>query len=234
MIRILRFFGSISLVATCTTSCGPKEQSEAKFASDFKREGHAVSVLGVYKDGQMSTEAWEGLAPGIAKAFGGGTCEIGYGATLALTKGALSAAIQEYARANGPSDDLLAQLVPAARGDLIMIVIVAGRLPAPDRISVNDDSQSQGMGAPLRPGTLALRRKQAADPDILQLSASLYSVAERRSVAVVDLKYRGESASEATAKFASQLSRSLPGAVCTGWSWDASVDPDHIRRLGEE
>jgi hypothetical protein len=234
MIRTVVSLGILTLVAVSATACGTQEQSVVKFASDFKPGGHAVSVLGVYKDGQMSADAWGGLAPRVEQAFGASTCEIGYGAALASTNGALSAAIDEYSRSNGPTDDLLAQLAPAAGGDLIMVLIVAGKLPTQNEASVTDP-QAQRSGTSLKAGAADLhRKKEAVDPDVLQLSASLYSVAQRRSVALVDVKYRGENADKATAKLAAQLSQSLPGAVCRGWTWNDKVDPERIRKLIDE
>jgi hypothetical protein len=115
-----------------------------------------------------------------------------------------------------------------------MVLIVAGKLPVPNKVSVTDDSQSQGMGAPLRPGAMGLRGRQAIDPNLLQLSASLYSVEQHRSVALVDLEYRGDNADEAVATFAAQLARSLPGAACSGWAWNDKVDTEGIRKLMAE
>jgi hypothetical protein len=114
-----------------------------------------------------------------------------------------------------------------------MVLTVAGKLPVPKKVSVTDNSQPQGLGA-LRPGALDLRRKETSDPNVLQLSASLYSIAQRRSVGLVDLEYRGENADDAVATFAAQLSHSLPGVACSGWTWNDKVDPEGIRKLMAE
>jgi len=213
--------------------CQPSTRFETKFASDFKPSGHVVSVLGIYKDGQMSSDAWGQFAPRVERALGGSKCEIGYTTGFALADGVLTRAIDDYTRANGPTDDLLAQLTPAARGDLIMVLIVAGQLPTPVKVSLADDARS---GASLRPGTPGVRGngRSTADPDVLEVSASLYSVSQHHSVALVRMQYSGGNIDEATANFGAELSRSLPGAVCGGWSWGDRVDPDRVRRLKQE
>jgi hypothetical protein len=225
-----------ALAIVCMAGCQSRTRFETKLASDFNPSGHTVSVLGVYKDGQMSSDAWGQFAPRVERALGGGPCEIGYGSGFARTNGVLTQAIDDYTRANGPTDDLLAQLTPAARGHLIMILIVDGHLPTPVKSSLVDDAHSQGTGASLRPGTPGVRGqgRNAVDPDVLEVSASLYSVARHHSVALVRMQYSGGNIAEATASFAAQLSQSLPGAVCSGWSWSDQVDPERIRRLGQE
>jgi hypothetical protein len=65
--------------------------------------------------------------------------------------------------------------------------------------------------------------------DQLDLSASLFSVPKAASVARVALQYSGESVDEAIAGFTSKLGSALPGATCTGWNWEAKIDPEAIR-----
>jgi hypothetical protein len=55
---------------------------------------------------------------------------VGYDA-LVSSNAALASAVDEYARADGPTDDLLAQLAPAAQGDLVLVLTFAGKLPEP-------------------------------------------------------------------------------------------------------
>ena len=236
LLRPLPSVGIRALTIVCLASCQPSTRFETKFVSDFNPSGHVVSVLGVYKDGRMSSDAWGQYAPRIERALGGGPCEIGYGSGFARTNGGLTMAIDDYTRANGPTDNLLAQLTPAARGDLIMVLIVDGQLPTPVKISLANDAHSQGTGTSLRPGTPGARGqgRNAADPDVLEVSASLYSVAQHHSVALVGMQYSGGNIDEATAKFAAELSLSLPRAVCSGWSWSDGVDPEQIRKLGQE
>ncbi len=211
-----------------------KAQISTSFASDFVPAHHSISVFGVFKDGRMSSESWGSLGPRITPALGGGHCDPAYGEPVIAGNRDLAAAIEDYASANGPTDDLLAQLAPAARGDLILVVTAAGKLPAQRRVSVQDQPQQHGAG----PAYKAQRGHQTLnkqfDPNVLELSAQLFSVAQGRSVAVVDLQYTGDSIDEAVAKFTTQLALSLPGSTCTGWDTEAKLDPDKIRKLGED
>ena len=111
----------------------------------------------------MSSDAWGQFAPRVERALGGSKCEIGYTTGFALADGVLTRAIDDYTRANGPTDDLLAQLTPAARGDLIMVLIVAGQLPTPVKVSLADDARS---GASLRPERRGYAGTGAARPTL--------------------------------------------------------------------
>ncbi|HEY6458588.1 MAG TPA: hypothetical protein VIY73_00515, partial [Polyangiaceae bacterium] len=106
--------------------CADEAQFTSRFASDFVHGRHAVSVLGVFKDGQMSNDAWESIGSQLSAPFGT-TCQTGYG-QLVTSNPPLSAAIEDYVRANGPGDELLEQLAPAATGDLVVVFTVAGHV----------------------------------------------------------------------------------------------------------
>jgi hypothetical protein len=214
------------------------------FASDFTPGRHTVSVLGVYKDGRMSSSGWETLAPHVAPALGASHCDVGYN-TLASSNGALADAIDEYARADGPTDDLVTQIAPAAKGDLILVLTFAGRLPQRGP----GDAGAQHP-APMQPaaggGAGGFRRRGrnqpggrsksegTVDTDVLDVSASLYSITQARSIALVAMQYSGASLDEAMTKFAAKLAESLPGTLCVGWNWDVKIDPNRIRSSIDE
>ena len=121
------FFQSALLA---TLACDPGDvRLSATVAPGFAPAAHSVSVLGVYKDGQMSPDGWESLAPHLAATLGSGPCEPGYN-SLTSTNAPLADAVDEYTRDNGPTDDLLAYIAPAATGDLILVLTFAGQLPA--------------------------------------------------------------------------------------------------------
>lgn len=242
---VIRFFDSARVVAVAASmvSCTPRLQWDTKLAPGFTASGHTVSVFGVYKDGQMSPEAWDALRPRLEPLLGGRACEIARGDSLAQDESPVLAAVDEYARTNGPTDDLLAQLGPAARGDLILVVVEAGNLPPPDPKATVVDSpgpagpSAQGSSGSNSSGlsTFAPKRHSGAkNQDVLQLSASLFSVSQGRSVALVDLQYSGESVDEAIAEFAARVGRLFPGTTCAGWNWQANVDPERIRKLVEQ
>jgi hypothetical protein len=73
------------------------------------------------------------------------------------------------------------------------------------------------------------RPEPVQDTNAVDISASLYSVRERRSVALVALRYSGASLDDALTKFGAKLGHTLPQMQCVGWNWDVHIDPDRIR-----
>jgi hypothetical protein len=224
--------------AATTVACGQKVRWDAKFAPNFTPAGHTVSVFGVYKDGQMSAEAWDTLRPRLEPFLGGHGCEIADSSPDAR-EASLLTAVDDYARTNGPTDDLLAQLAPAAEGDLILVLVEAGSPPAPEKVSVVDSQGPAGPNPSAAKGTNGLaiyapKKRTGPEPDVLQLSASLFSVAQGRAVALFDMRYAGDSVAEAESEFTARVGRLLPATTCKGWDWHANVDPERIRKLAEE
>jgi hypothetical protein len=224
-------------------ACDDTVKFTTKFASDVAPARRTVSILGVYKDGRMSVDGWAALAPHVTTAFGGGDCAVGYD-TLATANQNLAAAIDDYAQADGPTDDLLAQLAPAARGDSILVLTFAGTLPQHGIADAGARSTAPpSMGSPRGGGRMGGSRgggrahgamPAPEDPNALDISASLYSVRDSRSIALLSLEYTGASVEDALTKFATKLAASFPQAVCAGWNWDAKIDPDRIRQSAEE
>jgi hypothetical protein len=222
-------------------ACGSQDaRLSTKLASGFAPARHAVSVLGVFKDGQMSAEAWEAMSPRLSPALGAAECAGGYSDAVRSTDGALTSAIDDYARESGPTDELLAQIAPAARGDLIVVITFAGKLPAAKaRPTVSTSSGPMGVGQNGAGGTgaagggrRASRTRSSAppDPDELDISATVFSVAQGRSVGLVAMQYSGESVDDALSQFAAQLGQALPQARCEGWDWTAKIDAESLRR----
>jgi len=188
----------------------------------------------------MSSEGWDALGPRVAPALGAQQCDAAYN-TLVNQDTHLADAVDAYARADGPTDDLLAQVSGAALGDLILVVTFAGKLPrrvvADAGTDVSPVTQpgfgSRGGGRGMRRQGGGSRPEPLVDVDALDISASLFSVAQSRSVALVALHYSGTSLTEAVAQFAAKLAQSLPGTRCVGWNWEKSIDPDRIRGMIE-
>jgi hypothetical protein len=197
-----------------------------------------VSVFGVYKDGQLSSEAWSELRPGFEPLLGQRGCEVALGDPLAGP--ALSAAVEDYARTNGPTEDLLAQLAPAAGGDLILVLVEAGSLPPQEEKATVANTVAQGPSPTATHGAAGLaayapkKHSGGESHDVLQLSASLFSIAQGRSVASIDMQYSGDSVVEAESEFAARVGQLLPAATCKGWDWRTQVAPERIRKLAEE
>jgi hypothetical protein len=229
------------LLLLLAAGCKKEAVYATTFAPDFSPPHHVVSVLGVYKDGRMSSEAWDAIAARVSRSLGAAKCEAAYTDSAISPNQALWSAVDEYTLANGPTDDLLAKIAPAARGDLVLVLIVAGKLPTPLKIRVQDENQNRqsqvgpqggmGGGAGLTRNSGPMFRPHAppASVDRLDLSASLFSVPKAAPVALVALEYSGESVDEAMAGFTAKLASALPGATCIGWNWDAKIDPESIR-----
>lgn len=202
------------------------------FAPDFSPPHHVVSVLGVYKDGRMSSEAWGAIAERVSRSLGAAKCEAAYTESGTSPNQALWSAVEEYTLANGPTDDLLAKIAPAARGDLVLVVVVAGKLPMTEQIHVQDENQNRrSVGLIRNSGPMFRPPSLPPAVDRLDLSASLFSVPKAASVARVTLAYSGESVDEAIAGFTAKLASALPGATCAGWNWEAKIDPEAIEAL---
>jgi hypothetical protein len=236
----VRFLRAPSITLVLLVAVAACDQSDVLFTtkvpSDLARTTHAASVLGVYRDGRMSMAGWDVLAPYVEPALGSAHCEVGYD-TLVGSNAALASAVDDYARANGPTDELLAQLAPAAQGDLILVLTFAGKLPEPvlDAEAVGASPAPAAGGGSGRGRSAGLGGPHAAQSDSprdanqLEISASLFSVSLGRSVALVGLQYLGKEKDDAMAKFAAKLKQSLPNMRCVGWSWKASIDPERVR-----
>ncbi|MGH7439907.1 MAG: hypothetical protein ACRENE_29820 [Polyangiaceae bacterium] len=236
------------LASTLCLSCGASGSDfRVQFAPGFAPASHTVSVFGVYKDGQMSAEAWDALSPRMAYWLGAGACRAGYvDGAAGKSDAPLWSAVDDYSRSNGPTDDLLAEIAPAAQGDLVMVVTVAGKVPAQEKSNLSQDSPTPstsgatagpmgGMrgGGGASPGMHHDKMMPAGSKDALDLAALLYSTSARKSVAEVSLEYTGHKLDDALSQFAAKLREALPGATCTGWTWAGKVDVDRIRKLGE-
>jgi hypothetical protein len=228
-------------------ACSGDAQLSSRFASGFPHAQHTLAVLGVYKEGRMSSEAWEAVGPGLSRPFGA-TCDTGY-AQLESKNQPLSGAIDDYTRANGVGDDLLEQLAPAAQGDLILVVTVAGHVGSkgpnlPDTSTMTTGTPGIGsskyrtgssIGSPVGGGMgrgSGAMRKPLDQSSAFEMSASLYSVADKKSVGIVTLEYDGKSVEDAVSRLAERLGKELPGSRCGGWNWDVKVDDQRIRELG--
>jgi hypothetical protein len=239
-----KHIAALAVLAIVPCACIPEANFNTRFAPGFTPARHAVSVFGVYKDGQMSEGAWDSLAPRISPALGSAKCSAGYvDGSSAGNDQTLWSAVDEYTRSNGPTDDLLTELAPAAQGDLVLVLTVAGRVPQEEKRAPEEPQKQPGMmGAQGRGGSLSGmhaatptfhdRVGPAGSQDALELAALLYSVKEKKSVAQMSLVYTGHSLDDAMAKFTARLRETLPAASCSGWTWDGKVDLERVRQLG--
>jgi hypothetical protein len=184
------------------------------------RVPHTFSVFGVFRDGRMSTPAWDELSPKLTVTLGPSSladpepCPAAYSVDLVAENGALASAVDEYSRNYGVTEALLDRFAPAARGDLILLVVVAG--------------------ASRMRRTSSLARGPRADRGGFEVTASLFSPKEHAMVAAVTLHYTGPSEDSAFSKVISKWAELFPHTSCTGWDLQTHpVDADEVRALPE-
>jgi hypothetical protein len=239
LVSALRRLGLGCFVCAASLACddGGGELT-AKFAASFAPGPHTVSVLGVYQDGRMSLASWDDLAPYLVAALRSDHCAVGYD-SLATSGAPLAEAIDRFAREDGPTDELLTHLAPAAEGDLVLVLTFAGKLPtkARDNAAAHATAAPSGGGGRRHGGHRvrgAPTAEGGADSNRLDISASLFSVPQHRSVALIQMRYSGASIEDAMTKFTGKLTESLPDMKCVGWNWSVNIDPNRVRPKIEE
>jgi hypothetical protein len=229
-------FAALALAAA--TGCLPDASFQSKTAPDFPLNGMmSVSVFGVYKDGIMSADAWDTFGSRLSKPFGSEKCDVAYGPRHLTKDASVVSAIEEYARDNGVSDELLAEVAKGAKSDVVVVFTVAGRVkkeggdkseksslftrgPTPQPI------QRGGVRTPPPRGSRAARIAAAQ----FTMAASFYSTKQHRSVGYLSMRYAGTSEEEAFASFDDKLAGIMPHATCVAFE-DAEVDAEKIRTM---
>jgi hypothetical protein len=238
------FFGSILALALAVGAAGcgaPGADFATKYAPDLRRDGMTVSVFGVYKDGRMNAESWADVSPRFAAALGGRPCDSLQTDALIVNDRDVSVALDDATRSDGVSDELLDVFAPAASGDAIMLVTIAGHPPNAMPMIQSPGAQPGSFSQPGKAGRSI--NSTRADPsisagpathqsyDVFEVSATLFSVKDHHTVALVAMSYTGKSVDEAMASFVAKLKTELPGMQCKGWKADAKVDADRLRAV---
>jgi hypothetical protein len=245
--------------ATLVVSCADDAQFTTRFIPDYPTSPHAsVSVFGVYKDGRMSSEAWDLVAAqllGTADAAieppppdspdaslpPGPECNAAYSTSLVTKDMGLFTAVDQYARANGVTEGLLEKFAPSAKGDLIMVITISGHVPTTDAGDTPSMQTNQPpMGGSGRGGMVGRRgmggatsgMRRVENRDALEMSATLYSKSLARSVGLVGMSYTGKSADEGLKQFVAKLRTVLPASPCAGWN-ELKVDEAAIHSIQE-
>jgi hypothetical protein len=221
------------LLVSCAES-GPN--FSVNYAPGFAKDKVSISVFGVFRDGRMNPEAWDELGPRLSAALQHkDLCEVAVGTSLRALQSSLFAAVDSVARADGITDDLLTRFAPAATGDTILVLTVAGRPPKNKDTSASASAPQISPGG-ARPGRGGRRSSTSrpsghgGDTSVFEMSASLFSKKQRQSVAMVSMAYTGVSEDEAIARFVEKVAAAFPGATCAGWSADLGLDAAAIER----
>jgi len=111
----------------------------------------AVSFFGIFRNGRMSPEAWEDFGKVLSTPFSHGICKAAYDIIFTDADPQLADAIDDYAKENGVSDELLEKFAPLSQGDTILLIAMDGQLPklaaSPEKASKpTQDPASSGSG----------------------------------------------------------------------------------------
>jgi hypothetical protein len=232
----------VPALAFATGSCGdPRASFTTRVASDFAPGGHTISVFGLFKDGRMSADMWDELGTDLSAAFASGACEAEYRGELLTSNAPLSSAIDDYVRANGIGDELLDAIAPAATGDTIVVFTIAGKVtantidggtsampPTTPNTMMRGSTGFRGAHGPMAGQPI---RSFGGSSEALEVSASLFSVSQHRSVALVAMRYVGDSLTDALRELAQRLRATLPASRCGAWNAGVHVDDQRIRDL---
>jgi hypothetical protein len=226
---------AVAAVGALAIGCVETVHVDSRFADG--PSPRSIAVLGVYENGRMVSLAEDGAFTAWGGAPNG--CTAAYGPALFAGQPGLSAAIDEYTQVHGPSTELLERLAPAARADAILVVVLT-RQPSevhvdvkgnPDRdLTMAGASIAAGLAGGSPPGgsghsSISVRR----DPSV-EGEALLFSVAQRRWVGSIAVRYAGEHPGKALARFSDEIAEQLHGARCAAWDWRTPIDVAAINR----
>ena len=116
-------FALAPLVVALLAGCADAPQFEARFPPSFDVRPKAVSVIGVYRDGRLDADAWDRL--GLGAVVGASTCAPAFGEALRSADPDTFAALDDEARANGISEELIDRLA-AARAATAAAAVASG------------------------------------------------------------------------------------------------------------
>ena len=217
--------GSARSASRALLGCCASAQFEVKRDPDFPEGPSTVSVLGVYQAGRMNAETWNDLRTPVATVLG--RCDAAYGDDLHNANPSLFTTVEESTRANGVTEELLAQLAPSAEGDLILVLSVRGRVTTA-RVTAADAPPSAAAATPSKrgggpQGQHTRSRGRPAEINEFGMAATIYSVRLGHSVARMNMAYTGTDLNEAISGFVEKLGTILPGATCKGWKWQTAT-----------
>ena len=133
-------------LAPLVVGCAASQTVER--ASGFDPANRTVSVLGVFKDGHMSTDAWDAVESRLSAALGGRPCPALFTERLSESEPAAFAQIDDSVRAEGVTPELVREIAPRAEASLVLLVSIHGRLrlPVPDVAAPEGGPGAGGRG----------------------------------------------------------------------------------------
>ncbi|HET6340054.1 MAG TPA: hypothetical protein VFG30_42890 [Polyangiales bacterium] len=212
---------------------------DVQSAPGWARANHRISTFGVKRDGLMMRDGWHALGPEMPAPFGANSCEVAYTTQNVTNMPELASAVDDYIRAHGVTDALLAQFTPVAQGDAILFIAISG---SPQHTGDSGPPSAAAMGGRGRVGMQGgafggggagnVGTSSSDSGGGFEVDAVFYSVADKRSVAEIRMNYRGKRIDDALQLFNQRFAKEFPGTQCRGWNWSAHVDPAAIKKLG--
>lgn len=206
-------------------ACEPTPLFNVESAADWQPP-KTVSVLGVFRDGRMSPEAWENdVGADLSKPLREPLCPAGYGPSMRERQPALADAIDRGTREDGLGDELLDQVAPMAEGELVMAITLYRYVPksiSPNGTAPVPRQAGRGRGGGFGRRGAAPHAGTAPAPDedpVYEISITFFSVAQHHLVARIDMRYSGTDMARATNELQTKLSALLPQTHCVGWNW---------------
>ncbi len=210
----------------CAESTNVRVDQVAGFVAPDRAK---ISIFGVFHDGRMSEPAWLALAPKVSHALDSPRCELGYGQELRNSQPELAREVERSIRENGIDDTVLARVAPFATGDYVMVLMSYRMIPSAhhhDGGASARPAQPMQRGARGRFGGATHDYTPEEEEHVFELSASLYSIAEKKLVAQIDLRHTGDDLDAAMDAFALKLDALVPHARCVGWTFPPAPEDD--------
>jgi len=91
----------------------------------------SVSVFGIFRNGRMSPGSWTEFAATLSLPFSQTACQAAYTDDLVSANAELTSAVDDYAKENGVSDELVDRFAARAKGDTIMVISMTGQPARP-------------------------------------------------------------------------------------------------------
>jgi cytochrome c551/c552 len=134
---------AICLVAGCATSVDSQPQFSVTREADFSKDA-SVSVFGIFRNGRLSPGSWADFGAGLSLPFSQKACEAAYTNDLVNANPGLTSVVDDYAKENGVSDELLDRFAPLAKGDMIMVI---GMMGQPTRVMTDAGAEKTSKPA---------------------------------------------------------------------------------------
>ncbi len=182
-------------------------------ASGYVVTPTSASVFGVFHDGRLDEHAWDSYSRAVSSF--GRTCDARYTHTWISAHEDEAKSIADDARQNGFSDDLFAKASAGAKGDAVLLLVVAGKPPVV--LSREVRARPTNPGQMTKPASTTYVHT-VTDGNAFEITATIYSRTEHRSIAELDVTYDGQDLDEAMERFATAFAKSFPNWTCAGWN----------------